>query len=844
MTLFDLNEGDKAVIAKVKGYGAFRKRITEMGFIPGKEIRVVKKAPLKDPVEYNILGYNVSLRNSEDLLIEVVTITEAKEMRYGISPDNRLIPDDSLLLSSAGIKGKTIHVALVGNPNSGKTTLFNLASHSKERVGNYSGVTVDAKEAQFKVGEYTIKMIDLPGTYSLSAYSPEELFVRSYIAENVPDVVLNIVDSSNLERNLYLTTQLIDMDIRLVISLNMYDELQQSGSTLDHDRLGKLLGVPIIPTISTKSMGINRLLAKIIEVYEGKDPTVRHIHINYGRHIEDAIVRIREKVMLEGNYNLTDKLSPRFIAIKLLEKDMETRSKIQYCPNKQDILDVTENEVNKIEIELGEDTESLITDAKYGFIGGALKETLQPSIEVKVKKSEIIDIFFTHKLWGIPAFLFFMWFSFYITFKIGEYPKHLIEFTVSWVSGMVQTHMPAGLLKDLIVQGVIGGVGGVIVFLPNILLLFFFISLMEDTGYLARAVFIMDKAMHRIGLHGKSFIPLLMGFGCNVPAIMSTRIIESRRDRMVTMLINPFMSCSARLPVYILFISAFFVNYQGTLLFMIYLFGILLAVLSAILFNKTIFRKADVPFVMELPPYRVPTARSLIKHMWNRAGQYLKKIGGVILLASILIWALGYFPRNPEISAQYQQKRDLVLREHKQSLKSPANASNPPEIVRASFIDKKIIELKNEEQKILQEKSFMGYIGRFVEPVMRPLGFDWKMTVAIITGIAGKEVVVSTLGVIHQAGTGTDESSSSLIQKLRDQRYEYGPKKGQAVYNQVVALSFIFFILIYFPCIAVVATIRKESGHWKWAAFVIFYTCAIAWIVAFATFQIGSLFIS
>ena len=842
MTLFDLNEGDKAVIAKVKGYGAFRKRIIEMGFIPGKEIRVVKKAPLKDPVEYNIMGYNVSLRNSEAMLIEVVTLKEAAELLQNNDQAANTIPEELLLLKTADTRGKTIHVALVGNPNSGKTTLFNLASNSRERVGNYSGVTVDAKEAQFKLGEYTIKMIDLPGTYSLTAYTPEELFVRSYIAEHVPDLVLNVVDGSNLERNLYLTTQLIDMDIRMVIALNMFDELQKSGSILDHKSLGELLGIPIVPTISTKGKGLDNLLAKIIEVFEGKDDTVRHIHIHYGKRLEDAIVAIREKVSHPENAALTTKVSPRFLAIKLIEKDQDAQEQIQSCPNKQAILDVTAREINQIESDLGEDTESLVTDAKYGFIGGALKETLKPSPEVRIRRSEIIDTFFTHKVWGIPAFLFFMWLSFYVTFKIGEYPKHWIEFSVSWISGMVQEHMAAGLLKDLLVQGIIGGVGGVVVFLPNILLLFLFISLMEDTGYLARAVFIMDKAMHRIGLHGKSFIPLLMGFGCNVPAIMSTRIIESRRDRLVTMLINPFMSCSARLPVYILFIPAFFSNYQGTLLFCIYLLGILLAVLSAILFNKTIFRKVDVPFVMELPPYRVPTLRSLLKHMWHRAGQYLKKIGGVILLASILIWALGYFPRNSQIVNEYTRK----LQETEQAYATALAAVPADSLLQSAQLSKekelKINALHWEEQGLLQEKSFIGQIGQFVEPVMRPLGFDWKMSVAIITGIAGKEVVVGTLGVLHQAGSGSGPAASSLVERLRSQRYERGPKKGEPVFNQVVALAFIFFILIYFPCIAVIATIRKESGHWKWAAFVIFYTSIIAWLVAFATFQIGSIF--
>ncbi len=795
MTLFDLEQGDIALIVKVKGRGAFRKRIIEMGFIPGKEIRVVKKAPLKDPIEYNILGYNVSLRNSEAKYIEVVTersqSTEAEETlqlptTFDLLHHNR-VPHDHR---------KVINVALVGNPNCGKTTLFNHASGSRERVGNYSGVTVDAKEARFKIGEYTINFIDLPGTYSLSAYSPEELFVRKYITESYPDIVLNVVDGSNLERNLYLTTQLIDLDVRVVMALNMYDELQKSGNKLNYNRLGKLIGIPVVPVISSKGKGITRLLERIIEVFDDRDETLRHIHINYGQPLEDSISAIQQKLKISGNYILTDKISSRFLAIKLLEKDMDARLRIRESSNEADIASTVDAEIKRIEKEYSGECESLVTDAKYGFIGGALRETLTPGQEETVKKSEIIDIFFTHKLWGIPVFISFMWFSFYFTFQIGKFPKAWIEAGVGAISHFIEKTMNNGMLKELLIQGIIGGVGGVIVFLPNILILFLFISLMEDSGYMARAVFIMDKAMHKIGLHGKSFIPMLMGFGCNVPAILSTRIIESRRDRLLTMLINPFMSCSARLPVYILLISAFFTAYQGTVLFVIYLTGVVIAALSALLFKKTIFRKEDMPFVMELPPYRVPTARSLVKHMWHRAEQYLKKIGGIILIASVIIWALGYFPResNPETSlAQHQQN------------------------------------------------SYIGKIGKFIEPVMAPLGFDWKMSVAIVTGIAGKEIVVGTIGVLYQADPSKNAGETSLVHKLQDQTYTDGPKLGKKVFNPVVAFSFMMFILIYFPCMAVIAAIRKESGNWKWSLFSICYTTFLAWSVSFLVYQIGNI---
>ncbi len=841
MTLFDLNEGDRAIITKVIGRGAFRKRIQEMGFIPGKMIRVVKKAPLKDPIEYNIMGYNVSLRNSEAKLIEILSEEEARQYLQNEHHPFVGILDEIILNKTATEKGKDIKVALVGNPNSGKTTLFNFVSGSRERVGNYSGVTVDAKHAKVKYKGFTINMIDLPGTYSLSAYSPEELFVRNYILQHHPDVVINVIDGSNLERNLYLTAQLIDMDIRVVIALNMFDELTQSGSRLDHDHLGKMLGIPIIPTIGSRGKGMEELLGKVTEVYENQDETVRHIHIHYGSVLEKSILAIQNKIKIPGNYFLTDTTSSRFLAIKLLEKDADASSRILPCPNHHQIIDTVRDEIKGVEDDLQGDTESLITDAKYGFIEGALKETLTQSTDIKIKRSEIIDTFFTHKFWGIPVFVFFMWLSFYTTFKIGEYPKHWIELGVDWLSHTLDAQMQEGYLKDLLIQGIIGGVGGVIVFLPNILLLFLFISLMEDTGYLARAVFIMDKLMHRIGLHGKSFIPLIMGFGCNVPAIMSTRIIESRRDRILTMLINPFMSCSARLPVYILFISAFFVSYQGSILFLIYFSGIALAIVSSLLFNKTLFKKAEVPFVMELPPYRVPTLRSLVKHMWHKGQQYLRKIGGIILVVSIIIWALGYFPRNERLNTRHREEIAQLTKGYNQRILSVNPADTQQIRIIQLDLQRNISRAQSEYQQRAQESSFIGRIGKATEPVMKPLGFDWKMSVAIITGIAGKEIVVGTLGVLHHAEAGDNEHSLSLVKRLQEYTYTQGPRIGEPVYNQLVALSFMFFVLIYFPCIAVIATIKRESGHWKWALFTIGYTSLVAWIISFIIYQVGNL---
>jgi ferrous iron transport protein B len=836
LNLFDLNLGEKAVITKVKGRGAFRKRIIEMGFVIGKEVLVVKKAPLKDPVEYNILGYNVSLRNSEAKLIEIDTDLEnslAKSVNYsGTFTTNEIYTE---VIHTT----KTISVALVGNPNSGKTTIFNHASGSKERVGNYSGVTIDAKEAHFRLDDYLFNVTDLPGTYSITAYTPEELFVRDFIFENYPDVVVNVVDAGNLERNLYLTTQLIDMDIKVVVALNMFDELERSGDKLDYEHLGRMLGTPFVPTIGSKGKGINELLRKIIDVHEDRDTTSRHVHINYGLSIEKGIKAIQDKLRIDdANLPLLDTVSSRYLAIKLLEKDKVALNQIGQCANKDEIRIVSEREIQRIETEGQDDCETLITDAKYGYITGALAETLSPNEHIRRKKSEIIDTFITHKIWGIPIFIFLMWLTFYGTFKIGQYPMNWISLLVGWSSDYLQTSMHEGMLKDLLIQGIIGGVGGVLTFLPNIVLLYLFISLMEDTGYLARAVFIMDKVMHKIGLHGKSFIPLLMGFGCNVPAILSTRIIESRRDRLITMLINPFMSCSARLPVYILFITAFFTSYQGTILFSMYAIGVALAILSSLFFQKTLFKAVEVPFVMELPPYRVPTARSVLKHMWYRAQQYLRKIAGIILIASIVIWALGYFPHTSKATDGIDYRIAAVQSQYARQINDTQN--NHQLIQSLTETNEKTMDTLYQQQHAIQQRnSFIGKIGAFIEPAMRPLGFDWKMSVALLSGVAAKEVVVGTLGVLYHAD---EKSSGSLISKLQQQTYPDGLRKGKKVFNPLVAFSFMIFILIYFPCIGVVAAIRKESGHTKWAVFVVVYTTGLAYIASLLVFQIGSLF--
>lgn len=816
VTLYDLNEGEEGIILKIKGRGQFRQRLSEMGFVVGKKVQVIKKAPLRDPVEYRIMGYHISLRNSEAQLIEVDKDRNLNDTR---SSNGVLVSEEET--DSWLDKSRNIQIALVGNPNSGKTTLFNFASGLKEKVGNYAGVTVDSKEATYKQSGYSFSIVDLPGTYSIKSYSPEEIYLRNYIFDNKPDIVVNIIDASNLERNLYLTTQLIDMGVQIVIALNMYDELEKKEDILDYGSLEKLLGVPIIPTVSSKGKGIRKLFDKIIEVYEAREPVVRHIHINYGTEIENSICSIQSKIKIEENRSFTNIISARYLAIELLENDKEFSKSITRCVNSSQIISTGKKEYERLEKLYSEPVETVITDLRYGFISGALKETLKKGVTKTMGKTKRIDNFLTDKYLGIPIFIFFMWLTFFTTFKLGGYPKEWMELGIGKLSVLITNSLNPGILRDFLVEAILGGVGGVIVFLPNIIILFLFISFMEDTGYMARAVFITDKLMHKIGLHGKSFIPLFMGFGCNVPAIMATRIIESRRDRLITMLITPFMSCSARLPVYILFISAFFPRNQGSVLFLLYMLGTLFAILSALFLKRVFFKSPDIPFVMELPPYRIPTVRSVYKHVTYRTGLYFKKIGGIILLASVVVWILTNFPRTVNYSKNYQEEITGIKQSDLSQVKKDETVNN----------------LLLEEKSEKHTKSYMGLIGKSIEPVMRPLGFDWHLSVSILSGLAAKEVVVSTLGVIFQSDNSS--GTQSLVEKIQSQK----DKSGRNVFTPLIAFSFMLFILTYFPCVGVVAAIKRESGSWKWALFTIFYTTGIAWLLSFTVYQIGKIVI-
>lgn len=791
--LSDIEAGKSVYIEQVKGGGPFRQRMEEMGFVKGQKITVVKNAPLNDPVEFSIMGYNISLRRNEAAQIWVNNHKRAAASASQVFTEN--IPGLQL---DAGER-KTIRIAFVGNPNSGKTTIFNYASRSHEHVGNYTGVTVGIKTASFRQGIHHFEVTDLPGTYSLSAYSPEEMFVREFILESKPDVVVNVIDATNLERNLFLTAQLIDMNIKVVVALNMFDELVKNQDRFDYSGLGKMLGIPFIPTIGSRGRGIGKLFQKVADVHAGKDPFQRQVKINYGYEVEDSISAILEKIGLPVYGNLAAEPGTRYVALGLLSGDSHAEKMIRQTDRFKDIKKKALEESDRIEKLMEEPIGSVITDARYGFIAGALKETLKTGNVNRRKTSDQIDLILTSRYLGLPVFLLFMWLMFSATFNLGAYPKSWIEHGVGILAGILDHSMAAGSLKLMLQEGIIGGVGGVIVFLPNILILFFFISLMEDTGYMARAAFITDKLMHKIGLHGKSFIPMIMGFGCNVPAVMATRTIENRNNRLITMLINPFMSCSARLPVYILLIGAIFPGFKGTLLFALYLIGITTAILVALVFKNTVFSSSDAPFVMELPPYRLPTVRSTLKHMWSKASQYLKKMGGIIMIASVLIWALGHYPvQTPEQGNS--QNKDMV-----------------------------------------NESSYMARIGKFIEPVILPLGFDWRMGVCLIAGVAAKEIVVSTMGVIYRNGDNADPAAG-LGEKIAGATHTRGKYTGRQVFTPWATLSFLIFTLLYFPCIATITAIYHESGSWKWAAFSVVFNTGLAWVFSFLVFQTGMLF--
>jgi ferrous iron transport protein B len=707
---------------------------------------------------------------------------------------------------------QALKIALAGNPNSGKTSVFNHMTGARQKVGNWPGVTVEKKVGTLSHRGYDIEVVDLPGTYSLTAYSVEERVARSFVIEERPDVVIHVVDSGNLARNLYLTVQLLELGVDLILDLNMWDEFEASGSTLDLERLHQMLGAPIVPTVGHRGTGVRELLDAAVDLAEEREEHHRHVPILYGGHVDDVVAELLG--LLEAAPELSRGYPVRWFAIKLLEGDPEITELVAGRGEAGERLLRAVGRLRRhIEVATGTDAERVISEGRHGYIEGALREALQDEAADRMELSRNLDAVFTNRFLGYPIFFAFVWLLFQVTFRFGAVPMAWIDRFVGWLGGTLATVLPESLLTDLLVDGVVGGVGSVAVFLPNIMILFFGVAILEDTGYMARAAFLMDRLMHTLGLHGKSFIPMLMGFGCSVPAILATRTLESRRDRILTALLVPMMSCSARLPVYLLLAGTFFAQQAGTVIFVIYAIGIAAAILVGRLFAATLFRSAPAPFVMELPPYRLPTARGLLIHMWERARVYLQKMGGVILVASVLLWFLGAFPRDESVQAAYEADIEALMAE-----------ATPEAVAEASRLEADLAARQVRD-------SYIGRAGAFVEPVVAPLGFTWEMGVSLITGFVAKEITVSTLGVLYHAEGAETDAGESLPAALRH------PSSG---ITPLAAFAFMVFVLLYTPCIITVIAVKRELGTaWMW--FSVGYQLVLAWLVAFGIYQIGTL---
>lgn len=823
MRISEMQAGQKGCIVKVKGHGSARKRAVDAGFYKGVCIEILDS----DTTHMNIdvEGMQRKLTLPEASMIEVLTTEEAaqelqvKELSTGELKD------------LAHRHRHKIEIALVGQPLSGKNSLFTtLTQGHAAPLPNANDILMGERDFQ----DYHLHITNLPDTYSLTSRTADTWTVRRHLVGDNPDIVISVIDATDLERSMQITAQLLDMNLRVIVALNKFDAMQAQGSKLDYQTLSRLLGTPIVPTVSLNNEGLEHLLHLAINIYEGADfldddgevnkevmrelqewhrnivhsdddtehladftrdhtldtrykkHAYRHIHIYHGGELEQSIETLRNEVWKSEHTRY--RFSTRYVAIALLEGDADIEQFVRdNLPNSKAVFALRDKERRRYSRLMGESVPKAIRTAKRSFIQGALKETYIPAqsrAKANPNLTERLDRLVTHKVWGVLIFLTSLFIMFEATFVLGEYPMQGIEWLVEKIGTGLEQLLPNGPIKDMVIDGIIGGVGGVIVFLPNILILYFFISLMEDSGYMSRAAFIMDKAMHKMGLHGKSFITLIMGFGCNVPAVLATRMIESRKSRLITMLVTPLMSCSARLPVYIIFVAAFFPHHSGIVLMGLYLTGIILAVLVARLLSRTVMRGDETPYVMELTPYRRPAWKVIFKHTWDKGYEYLKKMGGVILVASIVVWFLGYYPRSEQYATPAEQ----------------------------------------------QEHSYIGRIGKAIEPAIEPLGFDWKMGIGLVSGVGAKELIVSTLGVLYaNQEVDSAESEAQIAAALK------------TVTTPAAALAYMLFVLIYFPCLATLIAIKKETKGWGWAIFTAVYTTALAWIVAFAVFQIGKM---
>ena len=825
MRISEMHIGQRGCIVKVKGHGSVRKRIVDAGLYKGIFIEVLDIDLESNVASLDIEGVRCDIPLAEASLIEILTAEEAAQELHVSEVST------GTLKKLAHSHRHHIEIALVGQPLSGKNSLFTTAIEGQTAI---TVPTNDIQRGERNFQDYHLHITNLPDTYSLTSRTADTLTVRNHLVHDAPDVVICVIDATDLERSMQIATQLLDMNLRVIVALNKFDAMQASGARLDYQMLSRLLGTPVVPTVSLDNEGLEHLLHLTINIYEGADfldeegeinkevmrelqewhrsivhndndsehladftrdhtldtrykkHAYRHIHIYHGTELEQSIETLRAEIWKSEQTRY--RYSTRFVAIGLLEGDIEIERYVTTnLPNSKSIFALRDKERRRYSRLMEESVPKAIRTAKQSFIQGALKETYTPAPSEKqtanLRFTERIDRLVTHKVWGVVIFLISLFIMFEATFVLGEYPMQGIEWLVEQAGMLIERLLPDGPIKDMVVDGIIGGVGGVIVFLPNILILYFFISLMEDSGYMSRAAFIMDKAMHKMGLHGKSFITLIMGFGCNVPAVLATRMIESRKGRLITMLVTPLMSCSARLPVYIIFVAAFFPHHSGLVLMGLYLTGIILAVLVARLLSHTVMRGDETPYVMELTPYRSPVWRVILKHTWDKGYEYLKKMGGVILIASIVVWFLGYYPRSEHYSTPAEQ----------------------------------------------QEHSYIGYIGKAIEPAIAPLGFDWKMGIGLASGIGAKELIVSTLGVLYadQEIDDTAESEAQIAAAL------------QTVTTAPAALAYMVFVLIYFPCLATLIAIKKETRSWSWALFTALYTTLLAWCIAFVVYRIG-----
>ncbi len=719
---------------------------------------------------------------------------------------------------------RTLTIALAGNPNSGKTTIFNAITGTRQKVGNWPGVTVEKKEGSVTWKSHDLMIVDLPGTYSLTPFSIEEIVARNYVLDEAPDVVIVIIDASNLERSLYLATQIRELDCKVVFALNMADQAQSRGIKIDAEKLSELLDVPVVFTVGNKGRGIDQLLEKTIDLANTqRKPPLRRVR--YSLEIEKSISVLKSLLSTELDSLLP--YNPRWTAVKLIEDDAIIKERLAALSESKSriLIEAAEAQREYLRARFNDDPEIVTTDERYGFISGIIKEVQTTSTLQRVDRSRAIDLVLTNRYLGIPIFFIFIWAMFQITFTLGAYPQAWIESAMGWITGTAGRVMPDGMLRDLVLDGILQGIGTVIVFLPNILILFFCIALFEDTGYMARTAFLMDKIMHLVGLHGKSFIPMLMGFGCNVPAIMAARTLESRTDRILTVLITPFMSCSAKLPVYIVLAGGFFGARAGSVIFGIYLTGIVISILSGRLFRSTLFKGADAPFVMELPPYRMPMFKSLMIHMWDRSKIFIQRMGGVILVGSTIIWAMANFPRNPAIESQYATQAATLRAQYSDQL-SRAAASERAAI--AKNLEAALFSLDQRKKAHQAADSLLGRIGRGIEPFFEPLGIEWRGGIALLSGFVAKEIVVSTLGVLYPSKEG--QASQNLTNALR----ESGMTPSSA-------LAMMVFVLLYLPCLGTVAAIRRETGSTRWMLFSIGYSTSVAWLMAFIVYQGGRL---